>query len=662
MRTLLPFTAMLAASALAQDAPPMSIGPYDTSGEVSVGYRFTDITGREEKFQELFNLRDGLRLLDFSFIGNAKPGTAPFADRFQVSASGLGGDPFPTLQGSVSKTQAYDLRASYRQSYYYWDRNDDAPHPAGINGLTTNHNWATVRRLGSVNLLIHATNRLKLRFDYNYNSRDGMTNTTRVMQYFGSQSSWGSFMRENPYYLYAPAREDAHRISGGFDYTIDKWSFHYALGYQSFDMSQNWTNVTSPQRSINTSAAPTANELLQSGSWSETRSLKTPFSEFVYNGAVNSWLSLRGDFFYYRYRGPASMNAGYAGSARTSSSGSPVAPYAISVDSRGQLSQNNYIADQGFTFKLASWTNLHIDYRYDRSSQIADADFRSLYNSTTPFTDALTTEWRQGLHQLDTNLEIHPTASLVIRPGVRLMKRDVTVEENGLADPLRSKRIKTVWPIGSFAYLPSKKFSLRGDFQSITNGYSYTRITPHSDLSTRAVMRYRPLDRLTIEDNFVWRNRKLTDSDFRNNIRSNAATVSWAWSDKFSTYAGFSYDSYLATTSVTFVRGTAPLNATWRDQTINRVWQAGVSAQPFAGFGFSLTGNFVRTTGMGEISGEPPTFGPLTFPYGTGSVYYDFPKFGRLGADLQRTYYREEIVPGNNFQANLLTIRWTRGF
>jgi hypothetical protein len=242
------------------------------------------------------------------------------------------------------------------------------------------------------------------------------------------------------------------------------------------------------------------------------------------------------------------------------------------------------------------------------------------------------------------------------------MKRDVTVEENGLADPLRSKRIKTVWPIGSFAYLPSKKFSLRGDFQSITNGYSYTRITPHSDLSTRAVMRYRPLDRLTIEDNFVWRNRKLTDSDFRNNIRSNAATVSWAWSDKFSTYAGFSYDSYLATTSVTFVRGTAPLNATWRDQTINRVWQAGVSAQPFAGFGFSLTGNFVRTTGMGEISGEPPTFGPLTFPYGTGSVYYDFPKFGRLGADLQRTYYREEIVPGNNFQANLLTIRWTRGF
>jgi hypothetical protein len=30
--------------------------------------------------------------------------------------------------------------------------------------------------------------------------------------------------------------------------------------------------------------------------------------------------------------------------------------------------------------------------------------------------------------------------------------------------------------------------------------------------------------------------------------------------------------------------------------------------------------------------------------------------------DLQRTYYLEEIVRGNDFQANLLTIRWTKAF
>jgi len=152
------------------------------------------------------------------------------------------------------------------------------------------------------------------------------------------------------------------------------------------------------------------------------------------------------------------------------------------------------------------------------------------------------------------------------------------------------------------------------------------------------------------------------DTDFRNNVRSNAFTVNWSWNDKLSTFAGFSYDSFLATASVTFLRGTAPTNTTWRDQTINRVWQAGVSARPLPRLGFDFAGSFVRSTGAGEISGELPVFGPLTFPMATATAYYDLPRFGKLGVDLQRTYYFEEIVRGNDFGANLLTIRWTRNF
>lgn len=87
-----------------------------------------------------------------------------------------------------------------------------------------------------------------------------------------------------------------------------------------------------------------------------------------------------------------------------------------------------------------------------------------------------------------------------------------------------------------------------------------------------------------------------------------------------------------------------------------------MALKPYRRLGFNLTGNFVRSTGAGEISGEPPYFGPLTWPLVTGTVYYDFLKVGRLAIDLQRTYYLEEIVRGNDFRANLLTIRWTRDF
>jgi len=52
----------------------------------------------------------------------------------------------------------------------------------------------------------------------------------------------------------------------------------------------------------------------------------------------------------------------------------------------------------------------------------------------------------------------------------------------------------------------------------------------------------------------------------------------------------------------------------------------------------------------------------MSWPLVTGTVYYDIPKAGQLAVDLERTYYLEQIVTVNNFSANLLTIRWTRGF
>jgi hypothetical protein len=170
------------------------------------------------------------------------------------------------------------------------------------------------------------------------------------------------------------------------------------------------------------------------------------------------------------------------------------------------------------------------------------------------------------------------------------------------------------------------------------------------------------VSKLSIENNFVIRNRRLVGADFRSNVRTNASTVSWAWNDRFSTFAGFSYDSFLATASVNFLRGVAPINTTWQHQTINRVRQAGLSARPLRRLGFSFAGNFVRSTGASETSGEKPNFGPLTFPMATATVHGDIPRLGRLSLDLQRTYYFEELVRGNDFSANLMTIRWTRGF
>jgi len=648
-----------AGASLAQDTPPVTWGDFQATGSATFGYRFNDINGYEPKFQELFDLRSGFRLVDFNLSGTAKSDAkSPFADHFGISASGLG-DPFPTEQLTLSKSKVYDLRATYRQSYYYWNQNDAAVQPSGLHGLTSNQDWGTVRRFGSISLKIDATNRLKLRFEYGRAARDGFSANTVTMQYFNSPSNWGSFLRDNPYYVEAPLSESSNRVAAGFDYALRNWAFHYTLGYQQFTQSMNW-GVSGPVHSINKDSTANGKEFLDSGSWNQYRSLKTPSSEFSYNGKIGSRLDLRGSFLFFRYSGPATASGAFAGTARTDSSGATVVPYDVTLSTTGQLTEPNYVVDQGFSYRMANWATLHGDYRYSRFTE----DNRFTQNSndgTTLFTGTTDQQWRQGLHQGDLMVEVTPFTGLVVTPGIRYVKRDTTNLNDGVADASRSERVKTVWPMGRVAWIPSRKFSIRADLQSITNGNSYTRITPHTDVSTRWVVRYQPVERLSIEENFVIRNRKLIDTDFVNTIRSTGGTISWAWNNYLSTFAGFAYDSFFATASVSFIRGVAPLTTSWRDQTVSRVWQGGLSTH-YKRLVVTFSGNFVRSTGVGEITGELPTQGPLTFPMGTLTGYYDVPVVGRLSVDLQRTYYAEEIVTGNNFSANLLMVRWTRSF
>ena len=658
---VLPVLGMAPGSCLKAQVPeaPFDLGAFQTEGSVTAGYRFTDIGGREEMFRQLINLQSGFRVLDFNLTGRAKQGSNQLVDTFQFTASGLGGDPYPGGQFTISKAHLYDLRLNYRQSYYYWDQNDNAILPNGLHGLTSNHNWATVRKLGSANFVFHATNNLRFRFDYNLSTVNGTIFTTRVMDYFGAPASWGTFLRDNPYYVTGPTSDASHNTSVGADYTLRGWSFHGTVGYQSFHQRLNWTNPAI-ERSINIDSTVNVKELLFSGNWNEFRRLNAPYTQVFFNGNVTPRLSWRGDFLYFRFSGPANINAGYNGTTRANTSGSVVAPYSISLISAAQLKEPSYVLDQGFTLKLTEWWNFDADYRFARNTVDSNANFFGQDSSISRTGNVGSTlqQWRQSLNQLDLRMEFTPFAGLVISPGIRLLKNDTVALGDGVVDQTRTLRTKTAWPIGSVFYQPFKFLTVRGDVQSITNNTSYTRITPHTDVGTRWVIRLRLNNKFSLEQNIAARDRKLLATDFRSTTRSSASVISYAVNEHYSAFAGFSYDSFFATDSVTFLRGVAPLNTSWRDQTVNRVWQLGVNAEPTRRLGFSFTGDFVRSTGSGQITAELPRFGPLTFPMATATVRYDLPRLGRFSIDLQRTYYYEQIVRGNDFSANLLTVRW----
>jgi len=645
----------------AQDDPkPWNIGDFANDGFVTAGYRFTDIHGYEPKYEELFDLNRGFRVLDVGFYGRAKEGSDPFANDYSLTMSGIGGEPLTTAQFTVHKNRLYDLRVNFIQTHYYWNRNDNVTSD-GFTAITSNHDWSTVRKFGSLNLEVNATSNLRFSLEYFRNTRSGVTFTTRTMDYFGSPSSWGPFARANPYYLMAPLNENANRIAGGVDYTHRGWNFHYRIGYQVFDDAVNGQNLVAGQRSINTNDPATASELLKAASWVDSRNLNTPVSQFQYDGKINRKLELHGGYTYYRYQGPASLDFSANGTARTNSAGTAFAPYQFSMSSRAFTTEPNNVIDQGLSYRLNDSWQLFTDYRYSRIDVDTTARFNSINTGVTA-AGTSTNAWRIGTSTLDVRAAFTPIPSLLLNAGVRLMKNDVEFLDSGIADPTRTKRIKTIWPTLTAYYQPAKWMTIRGDIDQINTGTFYTAISPHIDAGGRVVVRIRPVEKLSIDNALVIRNIHLLATDYHGSVRDNSSTVTWEWSPRFYTYAGFSYESFFASDFTTFLRGTGPLTDAIRDQTVSRIWQGGVTVKPIPRLTVNFTGNYIRTTGMGEISGESPLYGPVTFPYATGAIHYSFPHAGQLGVQLQRTYYIEQIITANNFSANLLLLTWTWSF
>jgi hypothetical protein len=657
-------TALSAQDPVAEPAP----GGFDTHGEVTVGYRFTDIAGYRPQYLQLFDLKKGFRVQDFTIQGKARNRGASFADGYSLSASGLGGEPFATASLKIHKTKRYDFRAQWRQSYYYWNQNDNVVLPISSTssslstGLTANHDWATVRKLGSASFTYRATDDLRFTMNLQRTTTDGSLLTTRSLEFFNAPSYWAAFARANPYPLNAPLRDEGDLFTEGVDYSWREWDFHYQAGYQWFREETSLNLASVGEVSINPVLLSTR-EPLNEMTWSQTRQLRSPISDFSFRGNVLDNFEWRGGYSYAKRKGPATLDMNFSGIAPTSSAANPpLAAYRVMESGRATVSEPNHIANQGFTWKVKSWWAINADYRYSRYTSESEGRVQSVFNGGIPSSETNVVTWKNGLSDLDFNMVFTPLDNLTLRPGVRFSKSDIATFENGVIDGARTLRTKHARPEFRFGYTPWSKLSFRGGLHSSTSGASYNAITPHTRVAANLVTRIAPKENLSIENSLTVSSARLEDSNYRNRVRSNTITVSYAVDENFSAFGSVGYESFFAQGNIVYARGTSPLTSVLRDQEIHRIFQAGFDVKPVSWLGVRMSANYDRLTGQGEIVGEPPSQGPLTWPLATGTLYFDLPKAGRFWLDFQRTYYIEEIVTANNFSANLLTIRFTKTF
>ncbi len=652
-------------TALASPAAPAPVAevpfPFSNQGSVTLGERYASTSGYEPMYLELLNLRSGPRLMDFNLFGQA---SAPhqFADHYTLTASGLGGDPFPTAQLNVSKDGLYALTAQWSQSYFIYAPNQNVILPGGVPGLTSEHQWSTVRKFGTLNFQIYATRNLRFGFQYYHTSDSGTTITPMTPSYVGAAyPTYGFFEEESPYLLYAPTLNNADRFTDSMDYTLlRRWTFHYALGYQTLNDSMSFHNLAAGELSFDTSNAATANTPLANFSMTQVRQLTTPISDFSYTGQVWGAVDLRGSYLYERFSGPASYDEAFNGIAPTTSKQTVFAPYTVSQGARANVSEPQQVAAQGLTWKINPWWSVDTDYRYTRSTEDNMSVFAGLFNGAPLASNGnAAILWMNGISSFDARMVFTPLSSLLISPGVQVLKTDVETVAGGVADPNLTLRTNTVVPELSAYFQPWQRLSLRGDLRTYDNGSSYTAISPHTQTEGMLALKYDVGGGFTLHNTLRLSSSQLLDADYHDRMQANATLLNYRVNDQLSLYGGFSYDGILAQGDIAFRATPESL----RDQEIDHVWQAGAQWQPLEQFGLQLTGNWDHTSGVGAITNDlPPAYGPVTWPYATGTVFYDFPVIGKLSADLTRTYYIEQIVTGNNFGATLFTLRWTHSF
>jgi hypothetical protein len=94
-------------------------GSYSTTSSLELGYRFVDTDGSINRYLSEINVRDGLRVLDYSLDMRARPGEGLLFDSLRAEVSNAGGDASQYFSLRADKSRAYKFDAKVRRFNYF---------------------------------------------------------------------------------------------------------------------------------------------------------------------------------------------------------------------------------------------------------------------------------------------------------------------------------------------------------------------------------------------------------------------------------------------------------------------------------------------------------------------------------------------------------------
>ena len=125
--TILSFTAHAQNQGSASQNPSQPEG-WETNGyvvhqSIEFGFRANDVTGSQQMYNSLVNLRTGPRLFDQSLSMQSQNHAGTLFDNLFLDSFGWGGDPNNAFRLRLDKNKWYDFRSAFRRDQTDFDYN-----------------------------------------------------------------------------------------------------------------------------------------------------------------------------------------------------------------------------------------------------------------------------------------------------------------------------------------------------------------------------------------------------------------------------------------------------------------------------------------------------------------------------------------------------------
>jgi hypothetical protein len=522
-------------------------GVYSTTSSIEVGYRFVDTDGSRARYLSEVNVRDGLRLLDYSLDMRAQSGTGLLFDFLKADINNAGGDASQYFSLRADKTRAYRFDARVRRFNYFRIPGPDFAHGTREHDLR--------QQFSDFDLKLFPQRPVRVNLGYSRNVAKGRYTPTY---------SFSSDL----FQLIGDQRWETNDFRAGIEASYRNWDFGFEASHRGFrnDPQIGARPGGDPGLNLGTPVPTGAISFLERDTPYRSRSIVTRASV---RGNIGDRLHIvvRALHDDERSKVPYIETLSGTGTAANQNIISRV------LTGEGFVERPGNVVEGGVTFEINKNFSIGDAFRY--SSYRIEGDVNTLQNTlqrtgTGPLQTIIQTTFGSRLTDYESfwntvELNMNFGRKFAANLGYRTQRRDVVLlgqytsrtstSPNVTNIPLDEEESDTTHAfVGGFRVRPSRRTSFFFDVEHGTNNNVFVRISPLEYTRFRARAQYQLRDNLTLIGAFTSTDRINPTPQVENesDFRSYTAAVSYEPNSRLMIDAGYDYHDLFSTAEIRY--------------------------------------------------------------------------------------------------------------